>query len=220
MGYGKPDNGYKQVKRPYCPFKNFCIFLNGQVPETIIAERNYLSKRVDELEFAMDIGNYQALKLQERIKELEDVNSRLKTELSDALKDPFTKYERKETTETTKKLGAPAGHPGWFRRKPEQADKTIDVYLDRCATVKTFRHAITRLNISRKTLRTASLPRHVLFTVITGVPIAGRLFMAGAQMKFPMPLSGRMPEPRRLFCAMRSRLLMTMFNGHCNIFAD
>ena len=47
MGYGKPDNGYKQVKRPYCPFKNFCIFLNGQVPETIIAERNYLSKRVD-----------------------------------------------------------------------------------------------------------------------------------------------------------------------------
>lgn len=132
MGYGKPDNGYKQVKRPYCPFKNFCIFLNGQVPETIIAERNYLSKRVDELEFAMDIGNYQALKLQERIKELEDVNSRLKTELSDALKDPFTKYERKETTETTKKLGAPAGPPGWFRRKPEQADKTIDVYLDRC----------------------------------------------------------------------------------------
>lgn len=130
--HGKLDNGYKQVRRPYCPFKNFCIFLNGQAPETILAERKYLSKRVDELEFAMDLGNYQLIKLQERIKELEDVNSQLKTELSDALKDPFTKYKRKETISTTKKLGAPAGHPGWFRRKPEQADKTIDVYLDRC----------------------------------------------------------------------------------------
>ncbi|MFA6998368.1 MAG: hypothetical protein WC198_04360, partial [Victivallaceae bacterium] len=109
MEHGKLDNGYKQVRRPYCPFKNFCIFLNGQAPETILAERNYLSKRVDELEFAMDLGNYQLIKLQERVKELEDVNSQLKTELSDALKDPFTKYKRKETISTTKKLGAPAG---------------------------------------------------------------------------------------------------------------
>jgi len=107
-------------------------FLNGEDPARILAERDYLSKRVDELEFAMDIENHQALKLRDRIKELEDANSQLKTELSDALKDPFTKYKRKETTETTKKLGAPVGHPGWFRRKPEQADKTIDVYLDVC----------------------------------------------------------------------------------------
>jgi hypothetical protein len=79
----------------------------------------------------MDIGNHQALKLHERIKELEDANSQLKTELSDALKDPFTKYKRKETS-TTEKLGAPVGHLGWFRRKPERTDKTIDIYLDVC----------------------------------------------------------------------------------------
>ncbi|MCK4983193.1 MAG: transposase, partial [Victivallaceae bacterium] len=132
MGQERQNYSSKHVKRPYCPFKNFCIFLNGEDPDRILTKRDYLSKRVDELEFAMDIGNHQALKLQDRIKELEDANSQLKTELSDALKDPFTKYKRKETTETTKKLGAPVGHPGWFRRKPEQADKTIDVYLDNC----------------------------------------------------------------------------------------
>jgi len=132
MGQERQNYSSKHVKRPYCPFKKFCIFLNGEDPDRILTERDYLGKRVDELEFAMDIGNHQALKLQERIKELEETNSQLKTELSDALKDPFTKYKRKETTEATKKLGAPVGHTGWFRRKPEQADKTIDVYLDNC----------------------------------------------------------------------------------------
>lgn len=63
---------------------------------------------------------------------LEDANSQLQTELAAALKYPFTKYECKKTTEDTKKRGVPTGHPGWFRRKPEQIDKTIDVYLDAC----------------------------------------------------------------------------------------
>ena len=132
MGQERQNYSSKHVKRPYCPFKNFCIFLNGEDPARILTERDYLSKRVDELEFAMDIGNHQALKLQERIKELEDANSQLKAELSDALKDPFTKYKRKEAAQTTKKRGAPVGHPGWFRAKPERIDKTVDVYLDVC----------------------------------------------------------------------------------------
>ena len=132
MRDGKPTNGIRKIKRPFCPFKIFCIFLNGEAPERILAERDYFSKRVDELEFAMDIGNHQALKLQARIKELEEANSQLKTELADALKYPFTKYKNKETTQSTKKRGAPVGYPGWFRKKPEQVDKTVDVYLDFC----------------------------------------------------------------------------------------
>ena len=122
----------RYAKGPYCPFKKKCIFLNGENPSNIITKRDYLSKRVDELELVMNMGNLQIIKLQERIKELEDANSQLKTELSDALKDPFGKYKRKETGQTTKNLGAPVGHPGWFRRKPKQVDKTIDVYLDNC----------------------------------------------------------------------------------------
>ena len=89
----------------------------------------------------------------------------------------------------------------------------------RIAAVKIFRHATTLLNISRKILKTASRFRLALFIVITGVPIAGKLFMVGEQMKFPMPLLGQMPELRLLFCAMKSRFLMTMFNELCNICA-
>jgi len=132
MGQERQNYSSKHVKRPYCPFKNFCIFLNGEDPGRIIAERNYFSKRVDELEFAMDIGNHQALKLQERIKELEETNSHLKIELVEALQDPFTKYEHKTPSENPKKRGAPFGHKGYFRPKPEYIDKTVDVYLDSC----------------------------------------------------------------------------------------
>ena len=54
----------------YCPFSKFCVFLGGNSPESVLTERDYLSGRVDELEFAMDFSNRQVKKLLERIKEL------------------------------------------------------------------------------------------------------------------------------------------------------
>jgi hypothetical protein len=132
MGHSKPTYSSRKVKRPYCPHKNFCIFLNGEDPARILAERDYFSKRVDELEFSMDIANWQAVKLQARIKELEDDKSKLEKDLSEALHAPFKKHKKKEAPENPKKRGAPIGHPGWFRRKPEQIDKTVDVYLEAC----------------------------------------------------------------------------------------
>jgi len=131
MGHGKAPFHSGKSRSPYCPFKKFCVFLNGEAPEAILADRDYLRNRVDELEFSMDIANWQAMKLQERIRELEDDKSKLEKDLSEALQAPFKKYERKETS-TSKKRGALVGHPGWFRRKPEQIDKTVDVYLDVC----------------------------------------------------------------------------------------
>jgi hypothetical protein len=132
MGHGKAPFHSGKSKSYYCPFGRSCVFLNGEAPERILAERDYLSKRVDELEFAMDIGNYQALKLQERIKELEDTNAQLNNDLSEALQAPFNRYPKKEQPENPKKRGAPIGHPGWFRGNPEQIDKSVDVYLDAC----------------------------------------------------------------------------------------
>ncbi|MFA6717446.1 MAG: transposase, partial [Victivallaceae bacterium] len=131
MGHGKAPFHSGKSKSPYCPFKKFCVFLNGEAPEAILADRDYLRNRVDELEFSMDIANWQAMKLQERIRELEDDKSKLEKDLSEALQAPFKKYKRKETS-TSKKRGAPVGHPGWFRAKPERIDKTVDVYLDVC----------------------------------------------------------------------------------------
>lgn len=132
MGHGKAPFHSGKSRSPYCPFKKFCIFLNGEAPKAILADRDYLRNRVDELEFSMDIANWQTVKLQARVKELEDDKSKLEKDLSEALQAPFKKAKKKETPENPKKRGAPVGHPGWFRAKPEQVDKTIDVYLDAC----------------------------------------------------------------------------------------
>lgn len=132
MGHGKATFHSGKSQGPYCPFKNFCIFLNGESPGAILADRDYLRNRVDELELSMDIANWQAMKLQARVKELEDDKSKLEKDLSEALQAPFKKAKKQETPENPKKRGAPVGHPGWFRAKPEQIDKTVDVYLDAC----------------------------------------------------------------------------------------
>jgi transposase len=129
---GWEKNNRKRSKRPFCPFKKFCVFLNGEQPETVLAERDYLSGRVDELEFAIDLSNRQFQKLQARVKELEEEKSHLESELSEALQAPFNKCKKKESPENPKKRGAPVGHPGWFRKKPDHIDKTIDVFLDLC----------------------------------------------------------------------------------------
>jgi len=119
-------------QRYYCPFKKFCVFLNGEAPETVLAEREYLRNRVDELEFSMDFSYKQVKKLIEEVEELKQSNSLLKTELSQALQAPFNKYEKKEAAENPKKRGAPFGHEGHFRKKPEQIDKYIEVHIDKC----------------------------------------------------------------------------------------
>lgn len=132
MGWRQKQNiSSKKRKGPYCPFNRFCAFLDGNSPESVLAERDYLRGRVDELEFAMDFSNRQVKKLLERIKELESDKSQLESDLLQALRAPFTKYEKKDTS-TTKKRGAPIGHPGWFRERPDHVDRYIDVYLDKC----------------------------------------------------------------------------------------
>jgi len=128
----KQNHNPSLVKHPFCPFDRFCIFFNGESPDTIQEERAYLRKRVDDLEFAMDFSNFQIRKLQAQVKELGDEKTHLETELSDALQDPFNKYKKKDPPESSAKRGAPVGHEGHFRQKPDVIDNTIDVYLDQC----------------------------------------------------------------------------------------
>ncbi len=80
----------------------------------------------------MDFTNRQVIKLQELVKELEDEKSLLESELSEELQAPFNKRKKKEPPENPKKRGAPVGHPGWFRKKPDKIDRYVDVYLDNC----------------------------------------------------------------------------------------
>ena len=71
MGRQENSNHHrKRVNHPYCPFNKFCIFLHGKDPDSVLTERAYLCKRVDELEFGMDFTNYQVRELCLRLRSL------------------------------------------------------------------------------------------------------------------------------------------------------
>ena len=125
----------KQLKI-YCPFNKSCLYLGGESPEKVLAERNYLRDRVNQLECAIDFGTEQVIELRKRIEELEDEKESVEKELARALQAPFRKYEKQESSEPPKKRGAPFGHVGHFREKPENIDKYVDVYLDSCPHCK------------------------------------------------------------------------------------
>ena len=171
----------KQSRHPYCPFRKFCIFLNGESPETVLAERDYLSKRVDELEFAMDFTNRQVIQLQERIKELEDDKSQLETELVQALRAPFTKYEKKELPENPKKRGRRLAIPDGSARSQSISTSTLMFtwILVHIVEVKIFPRAITLRNTLRKTLNPVRWWSLVLFTTFIGIRRTRRLSTAG-----------------------------------------
>jgi transposase len=117
---------------PFCPFKKFCVFLGGESPEGILSARNYLRQRVDELEFSMDFSNSQVKKLISENEELKKDKGQLEKELGQALQAPFKKYEKKDAPENPKKLGAPFGHTGYFRKRPDGIDEYVDVRLEKC----------------------------------------------------------------------------------------
>ena len=83
----------------YCPFKKSCLYLDGEQPEKVFAERNYLRTRVDALEGAVDFATAQVIDLRKRNAELEREKENIQKELVRALQAPFKKYEVKEIPE-------------------------------------------------------------------------------------------------------------------------
>ena len=75
--------------------------------------------------------------LLKKIKGLEEENLKLKLELQEFRERYWLKTKKKEDTsegktEPPKKHGAPKGHPGWYRKKPDHIDETCEVTLQAC----------------------------------------------------------------------------------------
>jgi len=75
--------------------------------------------------------------LHKKIKELEEENLRLKLDLKEFRERYWLKTKKKKDPadgkiETPKKRGAPKGHPGWNRKKPDHIDETQEVTLQAC----------------------------------------------------------------------------------------
>ena len=72
-----------------------------------------------------------------KIKELEEENLRLKLDLQEFRERYWLKTKKKEDLaeekgEAPRKRGAPQGHPGWSRKKPDHIDETQEVTLHSC----------------------------------------------------------------------------------------
>src|SRR5277367_3966537 len=90
-------------------------------------------ERIEHLGLVMQVSKEE---LADEIIRLRRENKELKARLEEAAaKEAERKsrqFDRKKTKSRWKKLGAPVGHHGATRPKPDHIDKTIDQYLATC----------------------------------------------------------------------------------------
>ena len=130
----KFSSSITEVSQEYCPLFKSRPYLEGEPARKVLAERNYLRKRVDELESVFNFAQDEIKKLQERITQLEQKNGQIKESLTQAQQSPFKKLfsKKRNPDDAPRKRGAPFGHPGTSGKTPEKVDEIVAVPLDRC----------------------------------------------------------------------------------------
>lgn len=119
----------------YCSLSKSCPHLGGEPARKVFNERNYLRKRVEEMEDLFAFAQKEINKLRDHIIQLEHENNHLKVNLSQARQAPFKKTSSKRREDSDgipPKRGAPFGHPGTSRKRPEVVDEYVGVPLAQC----------------------------------------------------------------------------------------
>ncbi len=109
-----------------------CPYLNGGSVFQIIAERDYWQETAEKREGIMKLVEKEILKLREENHLLKEKIKSIQQELNQAHQKPFKQEQKKEENKPAKKRGAPVGHRGASRRKPERIDQYIDIYPNQC----------------------------------------------------------------------------------------
>lgn len=130
MTYYSPYSNTTRIKN--CPFEKSCPYLGGESPTKVLNQRNYLRNRVNQMEGLFNFAQNEITKLKERITQLEGENGQLLENLSQAKHTIKKIFPKRKPSETSGKRGAPKGHPGTSRKKPESIDEYIAVPLDKC----------------------------------------------------------------------------------------
>jgi transposase len=128
---------YKQAPFNYdCHYKHCCPHLEGLSTQWVFQE--YQCSHEEHLEHwrVRDDLQEQLKKALVYIKELEEKNDELKAKLEALHRRQFKANKKRnqkeaeskaEASDSKKKRGAPKGHPGWFRGKPDHINKTVVV---------------------------------------------------------------------------------------------
>ena len=126
----------KEKKVRKCPYKDACPYLNFEPAARVLAQRDYLSRKVDEMERVMDLAREKIEELRGENKVLEEEKKSLKQELNQDHRKRF-KPNLKDEEKPKKKRGSPFGHRGRSRKRPKRIDEYVDIYptkCDRCGT--------------------------------------------------------------------------------------
>lgn len=121
-----------------CPYCHCCPHLEGLSTKWVFSEyqRSY-EEHCDHWK-VRDIQQEELDHALKKVVELEKENERLRAKLSALHRKQFKpnkrgernsedKSQRSNVLSQGKKRGAPIGHPGWFRRKPDHVDRTVHV---------------------------------------------------------------------------------------------
>ena len=115
-----------------CRWGTDCPYVNGGDIRRLIAERDYLSQRVDEMEGLLAAAEAEIKKVRQENNQLEEQNKSLGHQLKQLLGKIFKPRVKPRHDGDQPKRGAPAGHRGNSRRRPEVISEFIDIYPEKC----------------------------------------------------------------------------------------
>lgn len=155
----------------FCPEKHSaCPYFGSNSIYSLLAERNYLRQRCNELEVLYNLAQQQILERDKQIAEFRQENEYLKEELRRALQRRFKKNIQRpedqnlpDTRENkSRKRGAQVGHKGTTYKMPEHIDKEFHVIPEFCPHCnstnlslckKVVKHTIQEIVIEPLTIR-------------------------------------------------------------------
>lgn len=109
-----------------------CPYLNCGDVWDLIGERDYLRQRLDEMEKVMALAQAEIEKVHQENEKLKEERETLRYELKQMLGKIFKPGVKPEPDVVRPKRGAPFGHRGNSRRRPEEISEFIDIYPDKC----------------------------------------------------------------------------------------
>ena len=109
-----------------------CPYVNDGDIWHLIAERRYLSQRLDEMQKVMAAAEAEIEKVRQENEELKEENKTLRHEFKEMLGKIFKPQVKPRHDADHPKRGAPCGHRGNSRRRPEEISEFIDVYPEKC----------------------------------------------------------------------------------------
>jgi FtsZ-binding cell division protein ZapB len=106
--------------------------VNGGDIRSLIAERDYLKQRVDEMEGVMGQAQTEIEKLRQENHQLKEENKSLGHQLKQMLGKIFKPQVKPVPDVNRPQRGAPRGHRGNSRRRPEEISEFVDIYPNKC----------------------------------------------------------------------------------------